>query len=72
MFASAGCGGCHVLSAAGSNGNVGPSLDVSKPTEALVIDRVTNGKGAMSSFSSSLSEQQIADVAAYVVESTEK
>ena len=51
MFASAGCGGCHTLAAAGATGNVGPSLDVSKPTEALVIDRVTNGKGAMPSFS---------------------
>ncbi len=50
VFASAGCGGCHVLSAAGSTGNVGPSLDASKPTEALVIDRVTNGKGAMSPY----------------------
>ena len=32
----------------------------------LVVDRVTNGQGAMPSFSSTLSEQQIADVAAYV------
>ena len=71
VFASAGCGGCHTLSAAGSTGNVGPSLDVSKPTEALVIDRVTNGKGAMSPYNS-LSEQQIADVAAYVHESAGK
>ena len=32
-----------------------------------MIERVTNGQGAMPSFADSLSEQQIADVAAYVV-----
>jgi mono/diheme cytochrome c family protein len=70
VFASAGCGGCHTLEAAGSSGNVGPNLDDAKPDAALVTDRVTNGRGAMPSFSSQLSEKQIADVAAYVVQST--
>jgi cytochrome c553 len=60
------CGGCHVLADAGSSGTVGPNLDESQPNFALVVDRVTNGQGAMPSFSGSLSEQQIADVAAYV------
>jgi mono/diheme cytochrome c family protein len=35
-----------------------------------VVDRVTHGQGAMPSFADSLSEQEIADVAAYVSEST--
>ncbi len=72
VFASAGCGGCHVLSAAGSKGTVGPSLDAAKPPEALVIQRVTNGMGAMPAFGDQLSPQQIADVAAYVHESASK
>ena len=72
VFASAGCGGCHVLSAAGSKGNVGPSLDAVKPSEALVIQRVTQGMGAMPPFGEQLTDQQIADVAAYVHESTSK
>ena len=72
VFASAGCGGCHTLEAAGSSGNVGPNLDDSKPDVALVVDRVTNGQGAMPSFEDQLSEQEIADVAAYVVESTSR
>jgi heme/copper-type cytochrome/quinol oxidase subunit 1 len=72
VFASAGCGGCHVLSAAGSNGAVGPSLDAVKPSEARVIQRVTVGMGAMPPFGEQLSDQQIADVAAYVHESTSK
>jgi mono/diheme cytochrome c family protein len=70
IFASAGCGGCHALQAAGSSGTVGPNLDDSKPDFGLVVDRVTNGQGAMPSFSDSLSEQEIADVAQYVVDST--
>jgi mono/diheme cytochrome c family protein len=70
VFASAGCGGCHTLEAAGSTGNVGPNLDDAKPDAALVVDRVTNGQGVMPSFKGQLSEQEIADVAQYVVEST--
>jgi cytochrome c553 len=60
------CGGCHTLADAGASGTVGPSLDESQPSAELVVDRVTNGQGGMPSFSSTLSEQQIADVAAYV------
>jgi cytochrome c oxidase subunit 1 len=72
VFASAGCGGCHTLSAAGSTGNVGPVLDGANLSEALVTTRVTNGKGAMPPFAGQLSQQQIADVAAYVLESSKK
>jgi mono/diheme cytochrome c family protein len=71
VFASAGCGACHTLKAAGASGNVGPNLDDKKPDAALVIERVTNGKGAMPSFKDSLDEKQIQDVAAYVVASTQ-
>jgi cytochrome c6 len=71
IFASAGCGGCHTLEAAGSTGNVGPNLDESQPDTELVVDRVTNGAGAMPAFGDQLDEQQIQDVAAYVVDSTQ-
>jgi cytochrome c553 len=60
------CGGCHVLSDAGTSGTVGPNLDDSQPDAALVVDRVTNGQGVMPPFAGTLTEQQIADVAAYV------
>lgn len=72
VFASAGCGGCHTLKAAGSSGTVGPNLDDAKPDHALVLDRVTNGSGAMPPFKDSLSEKQIQDVAAYVLASTQR
>lgn len=71
VFASAGCGGCHTLEAAGSSGAVGPNLDEAKPAAALVVERVTNGKSAMPSFAGQLDEKQIQDVAAYVVASTQ-
>ena len=71
VFASAGCGGCHTLKAAGSSGAVGPNLDEAKPDAALVVTRVTNGSGVMPPFGGDLSEQQIQDVAAYVVASTQ-
>ena len=70
IFESAGCSGCHTLSAAGSTGSVGPNLDDLAPTFETVVNQVTNGGGAMPAFSGQLSEQEIADVAAYVVEST--
>ncbi|HKY23622.1 MAG TPA: c-type cytochrome [Gaiella sp.] len=66
VFASAGCGACHTLADAGASGTVGPDLDEAKPPVELAVDRVTNGQGAMPSFSDELSEAQIADVAAYV------
>jgi mono/diheme cytochrome c family protein len=70
IFGSAGCGGCHTLEAAGSSGTVGPNLDESQPGLPLAIQRVTNGAGAMPAYKDQLSEQEIVDVATFVVEST--
>jgi mono/diheme cytochrome c family protein len=70
VFADAGCGSCHTLEAAGAAGTVGPNLDEAKPDLELVVNRVTEGGGGMPSFKEQLSEQQINDVAAYVVAST--
>ena len=55
VFASAGCGGCHTLKAAGSTGNVGPNLDQLKPSEATVAHQVEVGGGAMPPFKGQLS-----------------
>jgi mono/diheme cytochrome c family protein len=65
-----GCGSCHTLADAGTSGTVGPNLDDAQPPYDLVIDRVTNGSGAMPPFEGVLTEQQIQDVAAYVVQAT--
>lgn len=66
LFAQAGCGACHVLKSAGASGAIGPNLDQTKPAKALVIDRVTNGKGVMPSFKDKLNDAQIAAVADYI------
>lgn len=70
IFAEAGCGGCHALEAANTSGTVGPNLDEAKPSKELVVERVTNGQGAMPSFKDSYSPAQIEAVADYVVAST--
>lgn len=70
IFTSAGCVACHTLAAAGAKGTIGPSLDARKPTLERVVAMVTSGSGVMPSFKSSLTPQQIADVAAYVVQAT--
>jgi mono/diheme cytochrome c family protein len=66
FLGGSGCGGCHTLADAGTTGAVGPVLDETQPSYDLVVDRVTNGQGAMPAFSSSLSEEDIQNVAAYI------
>jgi mono/diheme cytochrome c family protein len=69
IFAQNGCASCHTLEAAGASGTVGPNLDETKPSREVAIDRITNGRGAMPAFEGQLSEDEIAAVADYVVES---
>jgi mono/diheme cytochrome c family protein len=66
FLGSSGCGTCHTLADAGTSGTVGPNLDDSQPSFELTVDRVTNGQGGMPSFSATLSEEDIQNVAAYV------
>ena len=70
VWESGGCGGCHVLAAAGSEGSVGPNLDDLQPDFEATVEQVTNGGGGMPAFQDQLSETQILDVSAYVVRST--
>jgi cytochrome c6 len=70
VYGSNGCGNCHTLQAANSTGTIGPDLDALKPDYRAVTAQVTNGGGQMPAFKKTLSTQQIADVAAYVVKST--
>lgn len=70
FLVTAGCKGCHTLKDAGATGVVGPNLDAAKPALSKVVLRVTKGQGAMPPFKGTLSDKQIADVAAYVVKAT--
>ena len=67
VFASAGCGSCHVFADAGSTGTIGPNLDDSSVDHAAAVQQITDGGGGMPPFSGELSEEEIANVAAYVV-----
>jgi mono/diheme cytochrome c family protein len=66
IFNKVGCSSCHTLADSNATGQVGPNLDQAKPSHDLVVDRVTNGKGAMPSFKGQLDETQIENVATYV------
>ena len=64
------CGVCHALQEAGSDGEIGPSLDLLKPTEARIISTVMNGIGVMPSFEEILTKEEIEAVAYFVFNST--
>lgn len=72
---TAGCAACHVLKAAGSEGNIGPNLDT---VEGLnydsVMDIVTHGLGVMPAFGEDeiLTKDQIDIVSFYVANSVGK
>ena len=68
MFASAGCGGCHTLKAAGASGAHRPNLDSLKPDAGTVTAVVKSGSGAMPAFGGRLSGAEIQAVADYVSE----
>ena len=70
VWEASGCARCHTLAAAGSSGTIGPDLDGRQPSLELVVERVTLGLGPMPVFGDTLSPQEIADVAQYVVDST--
>ena len=70
VFDSAGCGGCHTLSAAKSKGTLGPNLDQLRPDQQTVARQVKNGGVGMPSFAKKLNEVQISQVAEFVSEST--
>jgi mono/diheme cytochrome c family protein len=67
VYASAGCGSCHTLADAGSSGTVGPNLDDSSADFNAAVEQITNGGGGMPPFSGNLTEEEIRNVAAYVV-----
>ena len=74
VFASAGCGGCHTLAAAGVDRHRRPRRSTAKNLVRGARHRARHERhGARCRRSAiSSSEQQIADVAAYVHESSQK
>lgn len=68
----AACGTCHTLESAGSNGEIGPNLDMIKPQVSSIIYAVTNGIGVMPAWEGILTDEEIEAVAYYVFNSTNK
>lgn len=73
LFQDWSCSACHTLKDAGAEGHVGPILDGDEGlSKDLVINRVTNGAGAMPGFGGQMTEEEIATLADYVVAASKK
>jgi len=66
------CGTCHSLQAAGSDGQIGPNLDMLKPQLDQIVYAVKNGIGLMPPWEDILTPEEIEAVAYYVFTSTSK
>ncbi|MGA7272791.1 MAG: cytochrome c [Acidimicrobiia bacterium] len=61
------CARCHGASMTGRVGPaLGPGSDAADQPDEFLVQTITNGRGRMPSFSSTLSDQQIARVIAYM------
>jgi mono/diheme cytochrome c family protein len=71
---TAGCAACHVLKAAGSEGNVGPNLDTVEMTKESLTEMVVYGLGVMPAFGEDeiLTKEEIDTVVYYVLNSAGK
>lgn len=73
LFVRLECGGCHTLRDAGGAGQVGPVLDDNfNVTPELVTTKLRfGGEFAMPPFGDRLTEQEMADLAAYVTQAAQ-
>lgn len=73
LFSQYACGGCHVLADGSGTGGIGPALDNNpKLTRDYVIGAVSEGRGAMPAFRDQMTADEIATLAAYIVQVTRK
>ena len=64
---TAGCAACHILKAAGSEGNVGPNLDTVSLTEESVKEMVTYGLGVMPAYGEGILTKVEIDIVSFYV-----
>lgn len=60
------CSTCHSLAAAGWEGRTAPDLDQRALGYQRIVEAVTEGPGAMPSYTDQLDDSEIHDIAAYV------
>lgn len=68
VFAAAGCGNCHTLLAAGATGTIAPALDSRRPSYERFLAQVTEGGFGMPAYRGQLTETEIEDVVAFVLD----
>lgn len=70
LFNDWSCGACHSLADGGGTGHVGPALDGNASLDhPYVVDRLTNGQGAMPAFGGQMTDEEISLLAKYIVQS---
>ena len=71
VFVRANCANCHTLATAGATGTRGPNLDrhFASHTHSIgfLVAQIANGGNGMPAFRDRLSEQEIRDVATFLV-----
>jgi cytochrome c oxidase subunit II len=68
VFASAGCGGCHIFEPAGGTGNVGPPLDDLELSPEETEQVIRHGRDGMPAFGDQLTDAQIDALVQYLTE----
>jgi mono/diheme cytochrome c family protein len=72
IFVDAGCVDCHTLASAGAVGTRGPNLDRHFATHThsfeFLVAQISNGGNGMPVYRNRLSNQQIRDVATFLIE----
>jgi cytochrome c553 len=69
VFEANDCGNCHTYEPAGTSGTIGPNLDDSDVDFEGAVQQITDGGGGMPAYGGQLSEDDIANVAAFVTQS---
>ncbi len=71
LFIQHSCGSCHMLAAANamSPSGIGPDLDTTKKSYALIVANVTKGGKGMTGYGKTLTTSEIADIATFVYKS---
>lgn len=69
LFSQYACGGCHILADGGGTGGIGPALDGNtRLTHDFVAGAISEGRGTMPAFRDQMSAEEIATLAAYIVQ----
>lgn len=73
LFSQFACGSCHILADGGGSGGIGPALDNNpRLTHDYVVGAISEGRGAMPAFRDQMSAEEIATLAAYIVQVARK